>query len=130
MFTLKPDYAEARERIEAFWNCDVLDRPVVNMSILRPMAELVPLPPSHHPNPAARWTDPQYNAELALAQLSNQEFLGETLPIAFPNLGPEIFSAFYGCPLHFGDYGTSWTEPILDDWSQAQGSFSTGTAPG
>jgi hypothetical protein len=121
MFTLKPDYAEAQERIEAFWNCEVLDRPVVNMSILRPMAELVPLPSSHHPNPAARWTDPQYHAELALAQLSNQEFLGETLPIAYPNLGPEIFSAFYGCPLHFGDYGTSWTEPILDDWSQAQG---------
>ena len=35
------------------------------------------------------------------------------------NLGPEIFSALYGCPLHFGDYGTSWTDPILDNWSLA-----------
>ena len=75
MFTLKPDYAQARERIEAFWNCDVLGRPVVNMFILRPAAELVPLPPSHHLDSASRWTDAQYNAEDALASLSNQEFL-------------------------------------------------------
>ena len=38
------------------------------------------------------------------------------MPVAFPNLGPEVFSSFYGCPIHFGDYGTSWTDPILDDW--------------
>jgi hypothetical protein len=119
MFSLKPDYAQARERIDAFWDFDVLDRPVTVMNILKPFEELVPLPTSHHPDPAARWMDSQYQAELALASLSNQEFLGETLPIAFPNLGPEIFSVFYGCPLHFGDFGTSWTDPILNDWSQA-----------
>ena len=118
MFSLKPDYAQTRERIEAFWHNDVLDRPVINMPIPLPPAEQVPLPAAHHPDPAGRWTDAQYNAELALASLSNQAFLGDTLPIAFPNLGPEIFSAFYGCPIHFGDYGTSWTDPILEDWGQ------------
>ena len=28
-----------------------------------------------------------------------------------------MFSALYGCPIHFGDYGTSWTEPIIHDWA-------------
>ena len=119
MFELKPDYAVAVERIEAFWECDVLDRPVVSMGIPRPFGKQVPLPASHHKDSASRWTDAQYQAELALASLSNQEYLAETLPIAFPNLGPEIFSAFYGCKLRFGDHGTSWTDPILDDWDQA-----------
>lgn len=119
MFEFKPDYSAARERIEAFWNNDVLDRPVTVMSIPKSPDEQVPYPPSHHGDPAARWTDAQYQAELALASIQNHEFIGETLPIAYPNLGPEIFSALYGCPLYFSDYGTSWTEPILHDWDQA-----------
>ena len=39
--------------------------------------------------------------------------------MAFPNLGPEVFSSFYGCPIHFGDYGTSWTDPIIESLDQA-----------
>jgi hypothetical protein len=54
-----------------------------------------------------------------MASLLNHEYLGDTLPIAYANLGPEVFSAFYGCPLHFGDYGTSWSEPILHEWQNA-----------
>lgn len=119
MYQFKPDYAAARERIEAFWNNDVLDRPVLVMHIAKPIDEQVPYPPSHHTDPAARWTDAQYQADVALASMQNQEFLAETLPIAYPNLGPEIFSALYGCPIFFGDFGTSWTEPNLHDWSQA-----------
>jgi hypothetical protein len=79
----------------------------------------VPLPPSHHAASAERWLDAEYQTDLKLATLSNQEFLGDTLPVAYPNLGPEVFAALYGCPIHFGDYGTSWSEPILHDWSGA-----------
>jgi hypothetical protein len=119
MFDLKPDYEKTRERIEAFWERDVLDRPVTMFTLSRPPEDQVDLPLDHHPSPAERWLDTQYQAELALALLTNHEFLGDSLPIAFPNLGPEVFSALYGCPLHFGDYGTSWTDPILFDWQQA-----------
>ena len=77
------------------------------------------MPPARHPTPADRWLDARDQAELALADLANQEFLGDTMPVAWPNLGPEVFAAFYGCPLHFGDYGTSWSEPILHDWAAA-----------
>src|SRR5690606_6612851 len=75
-------------------------------------------PASHHRTPAERWLDAEYQAERALAVLRNREFLGDSMPVAFPNLGPEVFSTFYGCPLIFGDFGTSWTEPILMDWDQ------------
>jgi hypothetical protein len=119
MFDLKPDYEKTRARIEAFWERDVLDRPVTVFYLAKPPDEQVDLPSDHHTAPAERWLDIQFQAELALAQLTNREYLGDALPIAYPNFGPEIFSALYGCPLHFGDYGTSWTDPILFDWSLA-----------
>lgn len=118
MFAFKPDYEQSAQRIAAFWERELLDRPVAQFAVFKPPEQRLPLPVSRHATPEARWSDAQYQAELALASLSNQEFLGDTLPIAFPNLGPEIFSALYGCPIHFGDYGTSWTDPILHDWSQ------------
>jgi hypothetical protein len=118
MLELKPDYAESKRRIDAFWEREIIDRPVVQFSVPKPPEEWVPLPVSEHESPTERWMDSQFQAELALARLSNAEYIGDTLPIAFPNLGPEVFSAFYGCPIHFGDYGTSWTDPVLDDWSE------------
>ncbi len=119
MFEFKPDYEETKRRIDAFWECELIDRPVVQFYLAKPLEERVPVPQSQHATPAERWLDADFQAELALANLSNREFLGDSLPVAYPNLGPEVFSAFYGCPLHFGDYGTSWTEPILEDWGQA-----------
>ncbi len=119
MFDFKPDYEATRRRIDAFWKCELIDRPVVQFDLTRSLAECVPAPESRHATPAERWLDADYQAALALANLSNREFMGDALPIAYPNLGPEIFSALYGCPIGFGDYGTSWTTPILEDWSQA-----------
>jgi len=120
MFEFKPDYEASKERIDAFWECELIDRPVVQFGLGKPPEERVPLPQSHHATSAERWLDSEYQAELHLASLSNAQFLGDTMPVAWPNLGPEIFSAFYGCPIHFGDYGTSWTDPIIEDWDQME----------
>lgn len=119
MFELKPDYEKTKQRIDAFWEREIIDRPVVMFPLEKPVEQRVSLPESPHASSAERWMDVQYQVDFALATLCNQEFLGDTLPVVYPNLGPEIFSAFYGCPLHFGDFGTSWTDPILKDWSQA-----------
>jgi hypothetical protein len=120
MFEFKPDYEKTKERIEAFWNREIIDRPLVQIGLMKPEQEQIPLPVSNHKTSRERWLDTEYQAELALANLSNQEFLGDTLPTVFPNLGPDLFSSFYGCPLEFGDYGTSWSVPILHDWAEAE----------
>jgi hypothetical protein len=118
MFEYKPDLDQTMQRMEAFWEGSVLDRPVTQFSLEKPVDEQIPVPESRHTNPSARWLDVEYQAELADAQLYNQQFLGDSLPVAFPNLGPEILAAFYGCQLQFGDYGTSWSKPILEDWAR------------
>lgn len=119
VFEFKPDYEKSKARIDAFWERELIDRPVVQFYLSKPQDKCVPVPTSSHKTAAECWMDAEYQAELALAQLQNQEFLGDSMPVAFPNLGPEVFSAFYGCPLIFGDYGTSWSEPILLDWDRA-----------
>ncbi|NVN93631.1 MAG: trimethylamine corrinoid protein 2, partial [Desulfuromonadales bacterium] len=40
------------------------------------------------------------------------------LPHGDPNLGPEVFSAFFGTELEYGEY-TSWSIPNLLDWKDA-----------
>lgn len=119
MFDFKPDLDQTMQRMEAFWERAVLDRPVIQMTVEKPGGKRITLPESRHADATERWLDVEYQSRLADAQLHNRQFLGDSLPVAFPNLGPEILAAFYGCPLHFGDYGTSWTEPILKDWGKA-----------
>lgn len=120
MLEFKPDLEKTMQRMEAFWAGIVLDRPVVQFYLEKPPAEQLPLPASHHSNPRERWLDAEYQAQHTLARFSNQIFMGDSLPVAFPNLGPEVLAAFYGCPLEFGDYGTSWTQPILKNWNEAE----------
>jgi len=118
VFSFKPDYEAAKARIDAFWDCEIIDRPIVQFGLAKPKEERIPPPVSGHASPEARWMDSEYQAELKLGQLGNHEFMAETMPVMWPNLGPEVFAGFYGCPIRFGDYGTSWTEPILHDWDQ------------
>lgn len=117
MYELKPDFEAVQKRMQAFWNQDVWDRPMAVFNLLKPASERVPAPISRHAASTERWMDTQYLLDWVQTSLSNQLFLGDSLPIAWPNLGPEIMSALYGCPLHFGDYGTSWSDPILSDWN-------------
>lgn len=120
MFEYKPDYEESKARIDAFWARELIDRPVVQFHLAKPKETQIPLPLTEHATPEDRWLDIEYQVQWHSANLANQLFLGDSMPVAYPNLGPEVLSGCYGCPIHFGDFGTSWTDPILDNWSQVE----------
>lgn len=117
MFSYKPDYEASKQRIEAFWEREIIDRPVCMITLGKPVEERAPLPVSNHATPEERWLDADYQAALAIAELGNRYYLGDAMPVTYPRMGPEVFSSLYGCPMHYGDYGTSWTDPILHDWA-------------
>ncbi len=50
-----------------------------------------------------------------LKSVEGRTFHGESFPVYFPNLGPDVYAAFYGAPLQFGEV-TSWSLPIIKDW--------------
>jgi hypothetical protein len=69
------------------------------------------------PERQARWFDAEFQVDLFEKSIAGQKFNGETFPIYWPNLGPDIYAAFYGAKLEFGEV-TSWSEPLIEDWSQ------------
>ncbi|MDT8305671.1 MAG: hypothetical protein RRC07_07020, partial [Anaerolineae bacterium] len=50
--------------------------------------------------------------------IAGQTFHGETFPVYWPNLGPEVYAAFYGAELVYGEV-TSWSIPLMRDEADA-----------
>ena len=117
MFELKPDFEEVLERYEAWWDCDIIDRPLFSIAFPAPQDERQPLPQKTHATIRDRWLDTEHVTASEEAHLRNTVHFADRLPVAWPNLGPEIFSAFYGCEMEYGE-DTAWSMPILSDWSE------------
>jgi hypothetical protein len=111
-----PDWERRLARQDAFWFGEIIDRPPVSMALSKPAPERPWPAEKDYPSPRERWLDTERMVEMALARADNLEYLGDALPHAYPNLGPEVFSAFFGCDLLFGE-DTSWTVPCLHDWA-------------
>jgi len=52
--------------------------------------------------------------------LAGRTFYAETFPVFWPNLGPNVYSAFYAGRLEFAEV-TSWYEPVVTDLSDLSG---------
>jgi hypothetical protein len=115
MYTLKPDYESSKKRIDAFWSREILDRPVVQFKLYKTKDEQLEQPlPGNAPGQNV-YLDAEYQADLLRIDLTNQMFLGDSLPVAYPGFSPAIMTAFYGCPLKFSENGTCWSEPLGGD---------------
>jgi hypothetical protein len=113
-----PDWERRIARQDAFWDRAVIDRPVVHMTLPKPRSEYPWPREKAYARERDRWMDTERLVESALACAINTEFLGDALPTAWPNLGPELFSAFFGMEMDY-TAETSWGIPNLKDWSQA-----------
>lgn len=111
----KPDLERSLRRMEAFWDCEVLDRAFAQIIASKP--EQKPYPASTHATLRERWMDAEYAVTCALARAENLYWGGDAIPTFSPNLGPEIMTTGFGAELDFSDH-TSWSHPILTDWAQ------------
>ena len=114
MFELQPDYPAIRNRMRAFWAFDVTDRPTVEIRLPKPGADDFPM--KRHASWEEAWLDIDYRVEKIAHEMENTLFLGDALPLAFPNLGPEIYSAWCGCGYSFTET-SSWSKPAIHDWA-------------
>ncbi len=110
----KPDAARAMERMNAWWEGAVLDRPTIQVTAPKPGGKQAPA--KTHATVRDRWLDLEHSVACADAWMSGTYYGGEILPFLFPNLGPEIMTAALGAELQFTE-GTSWSEPMLHDWA-------------
>ena len=112
-FSLKPDFEQVKKRYDAFWHNDLMDRALVCITL--PKAEQRPVPEKNYGSFEERWKDVDFRAEQLAAMLSNRIYLGDALPVSYPNMGPEVFSAWCGCGYRYGET-TTWSEPCVIDW--------------
>ena len=114
-FEFKPDYEQSRARYMAFWERQIIDRPPVCVTLPKPEAK--PFTGRKYSSYEEKWLDIDGRIEEIEAGLENTEFLYDALPVAWPNLGPGIFSAWCGCPYEFGK-STAWAHPAIKDWER------------
>jgi len=105
----KPDFEKALDRFEAWWHCQIIDRPPVTVHVRpdRPAREVK----KHHAALRDRWLDVAYNVDRAEAAVENGVFLAENFPRYEPSVGPELCATLFGCDLQFMEH-TSYSIPI------------------
>ena len=106
------------ERIAAWFECQIVDRPVVQVTAPKPVSELREYPNKQHATDEERWTDVEYTVAGVDANIHNTYYAGEAVPMFFPNLGPEILANMLGCGIEFGDV-TTWSIPLIRTWDEA-----------
>jgi hypothetical protein len=104
------------QRVDAWYHCEILDRPPIRFmahnAFLDTGVDYAKLSPEER---RARWLDVEYQVDLFEKSIEGHNFHGETFPVFWPNLGPNVYAAFYGAELEFGEV-TSWSKPIVCDW--------------
>ncbi|MBN2558811.1 MAG: hypothetical protein JXB33_08675 [Clostridia bacterium] len=115
MFSFKPGYDDTMKRFEAFLEFEIHDRPPVNITLEKPGAP--PFKTKAFPEWKDRWLDLEYRTHEQVHRMENTLFLGDSLPIAWPNMGPEIYSAWCGCGYNYGET-TTWSDPCIHDWEK------------
>lgn len=114
----KPDFEQCMKRIYAWYNQEIIDRAPIRFAAHNAeYDEAHLLKDRSWPTLKDRWWDTNYQIELFENQLKNSVFNAETFPIFWPNLGPEVYTAFYGVELEYKEV-TSYSISNVKDWSQ------------
>jgi len=112
--TCKPDAQKCLDRIDAWFCQEIIDRPPVRFyhhNIEYENAQQ--LDTGRWATLEDRWFDAEYQIDAFEASIAGRTFHGETFPVFWPNLGPNVYSAFYGGRLDFAEV-TSWYEPVVE----------------
>jgi hypothetical protein len=116
----KPDFEQAMRRIEAWFAGEILDRPPVRFMAHNAAFNLGETEGKRSPEEQrVRWMDVERRVDEFARSVEGKRYLGETFPVFEPNLGPDVYAAFYGAELEFGEV-TSWSRPIVREWDDMQ----------
>jgi hypothetical protein len=105
------DLDERLTRWEAFWQGEVYKRPPV--TIVLPAG------------PRSQYYNNYHNAEAAIRThiewVEQTQWLGDSLPSARPDFGPDQYAAWLGAELRYSPDSsqTNWVTPFVQDWPSA-----------
>ena len=105
----KPDFETTQRRFDAWWNQEIVDRPPVSMTL--PAKRPVQWPKSNHATIRDRWFDLDFRLRQQEAAVASRQWIADSVPCFYANLGPEIVATLYGAELEFTN-DSSWSKPI------------------
>ncbi len=110
----KPDFEDAKNRWLAFWNQEIIDRPVC--SVRAPKGGAQPKPWPGYLVGAREDFGPLITQILEAAEAT--WWGGDAMPCYTPSFGPDQMAAWLGADLKFDErgYGTNWAIPCVQDW--------------
>ena len=79
----------AMKRIYAWYEREIIDRPPIRFMAHNAFVDAANQD-YHSDNMKDRWFDAEFQVETFIKSMEGQTFHGETFPIFFPNLGPEV----------------------------------------
>jgi 5-methyltetrahydrofolate--homocysteine methyltransferase len=115
----KPDFEQARQRWDRYWQGEITDRPMTRIIIRKPGKN----PQYPHPyNLPRRPLEPMIDQALEWAE--SFEWLGDAIPGYSMSFAPDHFSLLLGAEMIYsgstdsGDAETGWIVPFLKDYDQ------------
>ncbi len=106
----KPDLDRVLERFDAWFQGSAVDRPLLSLSV-RP-DKPYELPARKPLGVREAWFDIEGQIERFDAWVRQTAFFAESLPIFFPNLGPDVLATLFGAELDYAP-DTSWSHPVV-----------------
>lgn len=110
----KPDLEDAKRYWRAYWQGEIIDRPLAAVKAFKDIRNAPPWP---------RAVNGLGNTDAALAEWNDWAarvaWLGEAMPFLNPNFGPDMFAAWLGGQLEhssLSDEPTTWAVPVVNDW--------------
>lgn len=112
-----PHFEMAMKRVYAWFENEIIDRPPIRFQAHNAFlaSETESVAKMSAKEKEAWWFDVELQVDNFLKSIEDRRFYGETFPVFFPNLGPDVYAAFYGAELEFGEV-TSWSVPLVKDW--------------
>ncbi len=110
----KPDWQEAKERYNKWWNGEYFGRPLLWVTAPKDNPPDTP-EPEPHTTLKQKWYDIDHNLAWAHYQSGRTFYGAEAFPIWTPGYaGQDSLCSLIGSPLELGET-TGWHEPILND---------------
>lgn len=107
----KPDFVACMKRVYAWYHQQIDDRVPVRFAAHNAEFDTAD-DHARWPSLKARWYDAEYQIDKCLKTVEKGSYLGETFPLFWPNLGPNVFAGILGATLQFGEV-TSWAKPCI-----------------
>ena len=133
----KNDWEQAKKRLTAFWNGEIVDRCCVGVIAPRKTSKVPSFPElqhgawlgglerfddNDHESIRKWWTDPEENYKRMMLWMENTYFGGEAAPVTYINWGAMAQAAFYGSEPIFSKT-TVWYPEVIKDWDDWKWEF-------